>query len=63
MRGGRLGEDGGGYGRAARDCDFSGEGGITENLRGGVEVTDGVGGDDHNRPLGISMCWRLVVMR
>jgi hypothetical protein len=32
-------------------------------LRGGVEVTDGVGGDDHNRPLGISMCWRLVVMR
>jgi hypothetical protein len=28
-----------------------------------VEVTGGVGGDDHNSLLGIPMCWRLVVVR
>ncbi len=60
---GGLGEDCGGYGRDARDCDFAGEGGIAEDLGCSVEVTGGVGGDDHNSLLGIPMCWRLVVVR
>lgn len=50
LRRGRIGE----YAGNARDGHFAGEGAVAEDLRGGVEIAEWVGCDDHDSLLGIS---------
>lgn len=61
---GGLCEDCGCYGGDPRDCDFAGEGGVTQDLGGGIEVAEGVSGDDHDCLLWVAMgmLWRVILV-
>lgn len=61
---GGLGEDGGCYRRDAWDGYFAGECGVPQDLGGCVEVTDGVGSDDHDCLLWVAMgmLWRVILV-
>ena len=48
-----MGEDRGCYGWNPGDGYFAGEGRVAEDLRGGIEVANGVSGDDHDCFLGL----------
>lgn len=53
--GGGAGEDGAGDGWDAWYGDFAGEGGVAQDLGGGIEVSERVGGDDHDGLLGVAV--------
>lgn len=51
---GSLGENGRCDAGDAWDCDFAGQGRISQDLGGGIEVSEGVGGDYHDCLLRVS---------
>lgn len=58
----RVGKDSACDGRDAGDGDFSGQGGVSKDLGGGVEVADGIGCDDHDGLLWVTMMVAVAVV-